>query len=273
MTIGTVDDAIAGALPPYEFQKTALLSLEAAGVWHSTVYASGFPGIMTAPVTGLNGSILDAPRDGLIYFPDGGGNETRLMKWGARSTQIGTLMLCDRLWDNSISSVTTTTLQAITSPTWPARDRNGATSGAGVLLGIEVSQITTTQNSTATVTYTNSAGTGSRTASLSTIVPSVLPASAVVGTFVPMFLQGGDVGVQSVQGITLNNSLTGGVISLVAYRPIASMGLSLANVESAVDLVNGGAAKLYDDSQLFFIYIPSVTTAPSWSGNIILSQG
>jgi hypothetical protein len=273
MTIATVDDAIAGALPPIEWQKTGV-TMEAINVWHSLAYSGGVPGAMVAPTSGIDGAIISAPRDGLINFADASPDETRLMRASVRPTQVGTLLICDRLWDNSSIASTTTTLQAITSPTWPARDRNGATAGDGVLLGLEVSTATTNGGavSNTTVTYTDEAGNGSRTATL-LATPSIIPATAVAGTFVPFLLGAGDKGVRSVQGITLGTSLGTGVVHLVAYRPVASIGCILASVEYAIDLVTGGAVKLYDDSNLFFIWIPSVTTALGASGQIIFTQG
>lgn len=274
MAIGTVDQAIAGALPPIEWQKTGA-TMEAINVWHSLAYSGGVPGAMSAPSSGLNGATITSPRDGLISFADASPGETRLMRASVRPTQTGTLLICDRLWDNSSIVSTQTTLQSITSPTWPARDRNGATAGDGVLLGLEVSVATTNGSavSNSTITYTDEAGNGSRTATL-LATPSIIPATAVAGTFVPFLLAAGDKGVRSVEGLTLGTSLGTGTVHLVAYRPIASIGVPVGvPAEWAVDLVTGGAVKLYDDTALFFIWIPSATAALGASGQIIFTQG
>lgn len=273
MAITSVDGAIAGAVAPFEWQKAGV-TMEAIGTWHSLAYTGGNPGAMVAPTSGLNGATVDDTRAGLIPFSNSG--NTHVFRLSCAASQTGTLLLVDRLWDNSSIASTTTTGQGITSPTWPARDRNGATSGAGVLLGLEVSTATTNGAAVtnSTITYTNSAGTNSRTATLSTTATSYqIPATAIAGTFVPFILAAGDVGVQSVQTLTLGTSLGTGVVHLVAYRVIARLSCLIAQVENAIDLVTGGNARIFDDSAMFFIWIPTATTALSASGQLILTQG
>jgi hypothetical protein len=275
MAIGSVDDAIAGCLPPFEWQK-ALTTLEAANVWHSLAYSAGNPGAMIAPTPGINGAAITS-RNGLFPFTNpGGGDQSNLMRFSCHANVAGTMLLCDRLWDNSSIASTTTTLQGITSPAFPARDRNGATSGEGVLLGLEVSTATTNGAavSNSTITYTNSGGTGSRTATLNaSVVQHQIPATAVAGVFVPFLLAAGDIGVQSVQGLTLGTSLGTGVVHLVAYRILARVTIVVAGTEGAVDLVTGGNVRLYDDTSAFLIWIPSATTALGASGQLIVTQG
>lgn len=277
MTIGTVDDAIAGALAPIEWSKS-IGTLEAAGTWHSTVYNTGVPGAMVAPTSGLNGAAISSPRDGLISFADVSPAETRLMRLSLRTPVLGTLMLCDRLYDNSSIASATTTLQSITSPTFPARDRNASTNGAGVLIGLEWS--TAGNNGSpiinSTITYTNSGGTTGRTATLATVntaLPHVIPATPAQGTFVPFLLAAGDVGVRAIEGITLGTSLGTGVEHIVAYRHLASIAVTTVNVEAAIDLVTGGAVKLFDDTALFFIWIPTATTPVGIGGTLVVTQG
>lgn len=271
MAITSVDAAIAGAVPPFEWQKAGV-TMEAAGGFHSLAYSNGSPGAMVAPTSGINGAVVDDTRAGMIPFSNSG--NTHVFRLTCNASQIGTLLLVDRLWDNSSLSSTTTGAQAITSPTWPARDRFGTTDGAGVLLGLEVSQATTTANTAATVTYTNSAGTGSRTATFSASAANYsLPGSTQVGTFVPFMLAAGDVGVRSVQALTLGTSLTAGIIHLVAYRVISRLQVPFTFVDSAIDLVTGGNSRIYDDSALYFIWIASTTTALTASGQLILTQG
>lgn len=276
MAIATVDDAIAGALAPIEWQKS-IGAFEAASVWHSTAYNAGVPGVMTAPTPGLNGASITAPREGLISFPDVSPDETRLMRLSVRSPIAGTLVLCDRLWDNSSISPTTTTLQAITSPAFPARDRNGSANGEGVLIGLEFSTAGTNGSAiiNSTVTYTDEAGNTGHTATLATIntaLPNVIPATPIAGTFVPFLLAAGDTGVRAVEGITLGTSLGTAVPHLVAYRPLASVSVVAPNIESSIDLVTGGAARFFDDAALFMIWIPTATTPLGLTGQLIATS-
>lgn len=271
MAISSVDGAIAGAVMPFEWQKAGV-TMRQAGTWHSLAYTNGNPGAMVPPTSGINGATVDDSRLGMIPFTNNA--NTHVFRLACAASQQGTLLLCDRLWDNSSITVTTTTSQPITSPTWPARDRAGSTNGDGVLLGMEVSTQTTSANTAATVTYTNSAGTGSRTATFSSTALSYsLPSSATAGSFIPFLLNAGDVGVRSVQALTLGTSLSAGVIHLVAYRVITRLGVLVANVENAIDLVTGGNARIFDDSAMFFIWIPTTTTALSAMGQLVLTQG
>ena len=97
--------------------------------------------------------------------------------------------------------------------TLPARDANGAITGEGVILGVEVSGVTGAGTPTLTVAYTDTTGaTGSGTNVVATV------ASSIAGTFYPIGLGGGDTGTQTIQSLTLSATWTSGTIHLVAYR-------------------------------------------------------
>jgi hypothetical protein len=155
---------------------------------------------------------------------------TRLTRLSlTQAGNIGGVWLIDKLWGN-VPVVTTTTSQAITSPTWPARDQTASTAGSKVYLALETSS--TTGNAGAitntTVSYTNSAGTAGRTATLSSY-----PITALTGTWQMFSLAAGDDGVRSVQSITLGTSYASGAIHLVAFRLVADLATPLANVANA----------------------------------------
>jgi hypothetical protein len=154
--------------------------------------------------------------------------------------------------------------------TWPARDVNGGANGVGVLLGLEVSSAAGAAAPTTTsFTYTNSSGVGSRTGSF-----AYLPAnSPAAGSFFPVALQSGDVGVQSLQSLTLNTSWLSGTMNMVAYRVIASLEISGALVANSIDLVTGGMSQMFNGSVPFLIFIPSATTASYVNGTFNVTQG
>lgn len=180
------------------------------------------------------------------------------------------LLLCDRLWQNSGITSTTTTAQTVNSVTFPARDSSGTTNGEGILVGIEVS--TATKNGSAitntTMSYTNSAGTGSRTATITSF-----PATATLGTFVPFELAAGDTGIRSIQSLTLGTSYGTGVIHLVAYRILARLELNLANGGNSIDALTGGFVRMYDNTVPYTLWLPTATTATTISGQLIYTQG
>lgn len=267
MAITTLDGIIAGTQPLQSFLKVGG-TMEAAGVMHSLFYTTGLPGAAAAPSPGINGAALTTYA-GQIPFTNPVSGNTNLALYKGASTAVGTLLLVDRLWHNSGVAVATTTAQAITSPTWPARDNNGATSGAGVLVGIEASGATTNVGAVAntTLNYTNSAGTDTRTGTLT------WPATAAAGTFVPFALAAGDVGVRSIQGVTLGTSYGGGAIHLVAYRVIAIGSVMAAGGSFSLDAFGLGMPRIFNDSVMSLLWLPSATTAATIQGQVGWSQG
>jgi hypothetical protein len=152
---------------------------------------------------------------------------------------------------------------------FPARDANGTVSGKQVYLGVEVSTVTSTNAPTLTLNYTNNAGVGNRSGV--NIVPTV--ASSIAGTFYPIGLQAGDTGVRSVQSIALSASWTSGTIHVVAYRILASLELTAANIPNAIDALTSGFTQLYNNTVPFLVFLPSTTTTSNISGQIVYSQG
>jgi hypothetical protein len=187
----------------------------------------------------------------------------------------GTLLLLDRLWDNSGIAVTTTTAQTINSATWPARDKAGTTNGDGVMVALEVQTATTNAavNTTMTISYTDQGGTAGNTGTVGAAIPLAFPATAVAGTFVPFALAAGDTGVRSIQSVTLAVSLGAGAVKLVAYRELARLEITAANIGNAVDAITSGFPRLYDNTVPFLVWVPTATTAVQVHGSVIYTQG
>lgn len=266
MAITTLDGVIAGMRPPEDFLKVGG-TMEAAGVHHSFFYTAGRPGAAAAPSPGLAGAALTTYA-GQIPFTNPGAGNSYLARFEGFGTTQGGLFLFDRLWHNSGFTITTTTGQTVNSVAWPARDMNGSTNGDGVLVGIEASAaigggaVTNT-----TLTYTNQAGTGSRTGTIS------WPATAAAGTFVPFSLQAGDTGIRSVQTLTLGTTYTSGTIHLVAYRTLARAVVPAANVGFVQDAVGTGFVRLYDNTVPFLVYLATGTGATTVLGAVTVTQG
>jgi hypothetical protein len=266
MTITTLDGVIAGLHQPNYFSKAVATST--AGRMRSLFYAAGNPGPAVASVAGVNGESLTAYAGQLPFINAGAGSEylARFAAWC--SSQVGSLLLCDRLWHNSGLSVTSTSLQSITSPAFPARDRDGSTNGADIQIGLEVSTVMGAGTPTITLGYTNSAGTAGRSA-----VSSAVGTTMAVGDFVPLPLQAGDVGVRAVESLTLSATMTSGAYSLVAYRVLATLGLGQIGQENAVDFLSAGGPKMYDNTVPFLIFVPGSTTAGTVGGQLSTTEG
>lgn len=254
MSIATLDNLFAGSQPQRQIIKSSFTG-QAAGVMHSLAYLTGMPGAMAVPSMGINGAYITAApvafQGALDFTNPGGGLEQLLQTLSmAQNGNIGGLLLYDRIWHNSGIVPGTTTAQAIAFPgSAPTRDRNGAALGDGWLAAIELSTASTNGApiTNTVITYTNSAGVGSRTGTIASF-----PANAVAGTFVPFMLQAGDTGIQSIQSITLGTSYGTAVMSLVMYRPIVTTPTrepgALITQDAAGDF---GKMKLFDGSALF----------------------
>lgn len=269
MTITTLDGVIAGMRPPEDFLKVGG-TMEAAGVFHSLFYTSGRPGAAVAPTPGMNGEALTSFAGQIPFVNPVSGNSFLARLSASSSGSVGCLLLLDRLWHQSGIAVTTTTSQALSSVAFPARDRDGTNGGENVLVAIEVSTATTNASAVTntTLSYTNQAGSGGRTATITSF-----PATAAAGTFVPFQLQAGDTGIRSVQGVTLGTSYGGGAIHLVAYRMLAGVDLPLLNTGNAIDALTGGFVRLYNNSVPFLVWLASATTAATITGQLVITQG
>lgn len=271
MAIGSLDELVNALVHyPRVYGKDSA-SNEAAGIPHTPWYATGVLGAGAAPSGGLNGANFSGTVNGAIPVPAAAaGLKSYLAKWSAVHTGgIGQIWLVDKLWGNA-PVVTTTGAQSITQPTLPSRDESASTAGAGVFLALECSSatgnggaITNTQ-----VSYTNSTGTAGRTATLTSF-----PATAVAGTWVPLSLQAGDVGVRSVQSITLNTSYVSGAIHLCAWRLVAELEVPAANTGYTKSFTGLNLPVVHDSSVLQLVYWPTGTTAGGIAGSVWYAQG
>lgn len=270
MSISTIDNlitAIAGGRTEkvYKVAGTA----EAAGEISDLMFVAGRPGAGTAPSVGLNGEEVTKATAGTIPFTNAAGTMTKyLMELVASATVACSLLLYDRLWQNSGIVVTTTGAQAITPVAIPSRDVNGAALGDGLEAWLEV--YTATGNgsavTTATISYTNTAGTAGRTGTITNI-----PATAVAGTICPIELQAGDTGIRSIQSITLGTSLVSGAVGLVIARTIGMLPLTNANVGANFGFDEVGN-KLWPESALALAVLNSSTTRPAVHAAVMLGE-
>jgi hypothetical protein len=267
MALTTVDQILAGMQQPREFVKAVTGTL-VAGRPHSLFYLAGIPGAAVAPTPGIGGAALTAYL-GQLPFSNPASGETRLARLQGQSTQAGTLLLLDRLWHNSGIGITTLTEQTFTgSVDIPARDMNGASLGHGVYAGVEVSGATGSGTPTLTLKYQNQADVEKTATNLIATV-----ASSIAGTFYPIGLAAGDVGIRRAVSLTLSATWTSGVIHVVLYRILARLELTAPNVPNAIDALTAGFANLFDNSVPFLVFIPNTTTTSNISGHAIWSQG
>src|SRR5215471_1718360 len=226
MTISTLNGVLSGFQTPQHIVRS-YVAPPAGGRPIELWYSSGINNSVGVADTTLNGVTLSSS-GGLIngqipHFDPGQGISSYLGIFNMMVVgQQGYGMLADRLWHNGGITITSTSLQTIASPTWPARDNNGLTLGDGVQVGLSVSATTGAGTPTAVLSYTNSSGASGRSANLQ----DTTQASSTVGMFYRFALQAGDLGVQSIQGITFTGAWASGTVNLVAYRLLAVIQLS-----------------------------------------------
>ena len=260
---------------PTIFMKSGTAA-DTIGYWYCTSKDAGFPGAWSPGTPGINGRVTDGTTSGdfgsiPIKNPATGSNYLTELTMGASVNHSH--LFFDVLWVNSGITVTTTTAQSITTPTLPARDVNGTTNGEGCMIAM----LTTTANTNAavisnsTVSYTNSDGTSGRTATLTAIAGSQIPATPVVGTIVWFNLQAGDRGVRSIESITLGTSLGAGAVSLMICRDLANIGTSLVNVQFTRKLSEPGV-RLYNGTCMLHCVLASATTATFFNGEVVIQE-
>lgn len=275
MAITDLNGIVAGMRPPQFIAKAVTATLVAgrpASLWS----LGGSPGAGNFDTT-LNGVTLSSSSslvNGQIPHYDPASGNSYLARLTGQATQAGQLLLLDRIWHNGGYTITSTSAQNSTTPTWPSRcptsgtDDTPATTGQGVLLAVEVSAATGAGTPTITISYTNQAGTASRTA---TNVQATVASSAIGATYF-IGLQAGDTGVRSVQSLTLSATWTSGTINLVAYRLLAALDLQ-ALVPNAIDFLTAGGPRLYNGVVPWLVFIPNTTTATLVTGSYVETQG
>ncbi len=259
------------------FMKTSTAS-DVAGCWYCTAKDAGYPGAWAPGTPGLNGRATDgttAADYGCIPVANAatGGNYLTAIEMASSVNHTNDFF--DVLWVNTGIVLATLTEQGITTPTLPARDVNGDTTGEGCGIALLVTALALNNaaaNAGITVRYTNSKGVGSRVARLSAIAGSQLPATAVIGTLIWFTLDAGDTGVTSIQGITNTTSLgTTGAVSLMICRDITTIGTAVVNV-STPKAIGAPGIRLYNGTCMLHNFLCSATTATFFSGSLAVME-
>jgi len=247
MAITTLQAAISGVLPSRPICKINLNSASAIPP-RCTFSNGGFPGSGSIS-TATNGAVLTNTSPGALPFNNPAtGQNTYLanIKWPA-STLDRTIFLVDFLWNKQINN-TSILPQSIDSIPFPARDRNGTSNGDGVYIGVYSFSSNGTQTAIK-ISYTNSVGVSGKEGNL------VWQSTPNGGVFMPFSLDSGDLGVRSVQSVTLSASAGSASLALVAFRPVASInGYSSKTLEPIGNVISLGFPRIYDGSYLTFLY-------------------
>ncbi|MBL8924108.1 MAG: hypothetical protein JNJ54_34955 [Myxococcaceae bacterium] len=268
MALTTLDGLVAASKQRFNWYK-ASVSTEGAGTFSSLWTAAGFPSAGATPATG-SGAIPDRTTTGAFPLTAwaGGAAKKYLARLAAAGATAGQLIIYDRLWHNSGLSGTTTTSQTINST---ALTRYPTVGGnyVGVEPWLEVYTAYGATGSTFTLTYTNEAGTGSRTSTYTH------PANAPTATqMIPFPFQAGDKGVQSIQSFSLTPSTaTAGNFGFTLLHRLAQIPISAANAGGVLNFLDMGGAELLDGACLSLMVLCSATSTGIMTGDLTVAEG
>ena len=258
----------------YTWAKTATAT-DAAAYGYFNWKDAGRPGAYSLGTPGVNGVVTDcsvvgtagsggALSLGTPLLTNASSGSLYLRSATVTAQAIGPYMLVDVLWYNTGLVVTTTTAQAVVNPALPARDADGTSNGEGVQFSI----LTTTANTnaavinTSTIIYTDSDGNSPNTGTLFNLAGYMFPATPVIGTVTTFNLAAGDRGIRTMASVTLATSLGAGAITGILYRPIATVGVTVAN--TPVVFVPEISPRIYNGSCLAWLFVGGTgTTAPA----------
>ena len=214
-----------------------------------------------------SGAIPDRTTQGAIPFTAaGGGRDKHLIGASITPVTAGVYLLYDRLFHEGGLSAISTAAQTIQgSPASPALTRN--TGGAGNIAFYEIYTIIGTTGTTLTMTYTNQAGTGSRTSTINIGATGFREVTRMQR--IP--LATGDSGIQSIQEIQLSATTgTAGNFGITIAQPLAWIPVGAAGTMGWRDYTTGlpGIPVIHPDACLSLMFIPAAATAPELFGTL-----
>lgn len=196
---------------------------------------------------------------GLFQTDPAGGTQKFMTGTSSAFNVYGSLLLYDRLVHSGGLSGVTTTPQTTNLPT---SSLTRYTSGEGNFIFVEISTIIGTTATTATINYTNQAGTTGRTT----------PAFSIGGTglreaerFIIVPLADGDTGVRAIENIDLVATTgTAGDIAVGIGHPIAVNVCQVAGGLALQDHISGANVlpEIMEDACLALAFYATTTTIP-----------
>lgn len=255
-----------------QFYKTGLVTT--AGNLFSLWAAGGYPTSGTFG-TSLTGRAVDNTFTASMAFTNAAaGTNKHMLSAGVGSTvSLGSVLFYDRIYEYPFTG--TATSGTFSVPTLVTRDMAGASAGAAQMMFHENFSNTATAAVTVTPTYTNSAGTGSRTNAYTSIATSAVGgtvANPVGRIFLP--LAAGDKGVRSIQSYTLSASLLAANQNFVIGRPLTLLPMLASNSYVQRDLVLqlANMPRLYDGTAIAHMVLANTTSSLCWGDTLMAEK-
>jgi hypothetical protein len=226
-----------------------------------------YDGMPAGGVAPTSGEIPDRTLQGAIPFTaPGGSRDKHLIGASVIPTVAGVYLLYDRLYHIGGLSGTSTADQTIQgSPASPALTRN--TGGAGNIAFYEIYTLIGSTTTTLTMTYTNQAGTGSKTSTINIGATGFREISRMQR--IP--LAAGDSGIQAIEKVKLT-ALTGaaGNFGITIAQPLAWIPVGAGGTMGWRDYTTGlpGIPTINPDACLALMFIPNGSVAPELFGSL-----
>lgn len=272
MAISTMDGLVSAlASTNQDFAFYAPSATQVAGGFINLA-RSGVTSFGQAAIPTVAGSGGHNPVDGAAGYPTvaagGGGTTLYIARLDGFSTIAGAFIIFDRIYAASGFSGTVTTAQAITGfPTLPSA--RAPSSGEGLEIWLESYTAVGASASNVTVQYTNSAGTAGRST-----VSEAITASFPVNRMQRLRYQDGDIGVQSIQSVTLSVTTgTAGNFGITLLKRKATLPMPLLNTSYVMDFASLGMPTIQSDSALQFVNMGSTTTTGALFANFTVISG
>lgn len=268
MAITTMDGLVSAiAAGQIDSSYEATVTTQAAGYLCSLWTGAGRPGAGATPASGA-GAVPTNTTAGALPLPTiSGSNTLYLGKLAFGSTTLSKLILIDRLCHTAGLSGTSTSAQTVNS-TALTRNYTGTGTTYANALFLEWYTATGSTGTTATISYTNQAGTSGQSASVT------LPASVKAATVLPVQLAAGDYGIESVQSVTLAASTgTAGSFGVTLAWKLATAAIPTGTGYQAFDYSQVGMPAIVSGACLSFYVHSTSTTTGTIETELSLVQG
>jgi hypothetical protein len=238
---------------------TAPVTGRGASLWQ-------YEGMPTGGATPGATAVPDDTTTGAIPFTAPGGSRD---KWLVNASIVplvaGVFLLYDRLLHVGGLSGTSTADQSVqgTGPATPALTRN--TGGAGNIAFYEIYTAIGTTSTTLTMTYTNQAGTGSRTSTINIGATGFREVTRMQR--IP--LAAGDSGIREIDKVKLTATTgTAGDFGITIGQPLAWIPVGAAGIAGWRDYTTGlpGIPSIHPDACLALYFVAGAATAPEVFG-------
>lgn len=267
MTIDSVDDLIASYATGQRILFNKATTAQGAGQWTTYWATAGQPG--TGTLTIGNTSPGEVPTDATAGAPTinafGSGNTGYLASGNVYSNVSGQYFLADRLYHAGSFSLALGANAISSPPSFAARLPNG--DYTGVSMWLEIVTTNGAYSSVVAVSYTNEDGTSGRTATLDSNINAY-----AANRLLPFRLQAGDLGVQSIQTVTVSGVAGTGTVNVVLSRLLAAFNVYSYAAEPRADIFKLGMPIVYEDSCLW-MYCLTGAASSSPVADFILING